>query len=162
MDAIASRISDTTRWRMLRNGSYSAWFRTRQKEGTGAMQGEGIGVIELNDGKVTGGDTVLAYTGSYVADGDKFTAFIATERHTPGQPSVFGIGIDVINLTLTGRSTPTTASCTGTAKQAPGLTFEATLIPIADQPRALPRAPTRPRSPASVIINPSRIPRDAR
>ena len=71
------------------------------------MQGEGTGVIELNDGKVTGGDTGLAYTGSYVVDGDKFTAFIATERHTPGQPSVFGIGIDDVNLTLTGKSTPT-------------------------------------------------------
>jgi hypothetical protein len=147
---------------MLRNGSYSAWFRTRQEKGTGVMQGEGTGVIELNDGKVTGGDTVLAYTGSYVVDGDKFTAFIATERHTPGQPSVFGIGIDDVNLTLTGTSTPTTASCTGAAKQAPGLTFEATLIRIADQPRALPRAPTRARSPAFVILNPSEIARDAR
>ena len=126
------------------------------------MQGEGTGVIELNDGKVTGGDTVLAYTGSYVVDGDEFTAFIATERHTPGQPSVFGIGIDVIELTLIGKSTPTTASCTGTAKQAPGLAFEATLIRIADQPKALPRAPTRPRSPASVMFNPSQIARDVR
>ena len=147
---------------MLRNGNYSAWFRTRQEDGRCMMQGEGTGVIELNDGKVTGGDTMLAYTGSYVVDGDKFTAFIATERHTPGQPSVFGIGIDVINLTLTGKSTPTTASCTGTAKQAPGLTFEATLIRIAVQPRALPRAPTRPRSPAFVILNPSEIARNAR
>jgi hypothetical protein len=115
---------------MLRNGSYSAWFRTRQKEGRCMMQGEGTGVIELNDGKVTGRDTVLAYAGSYVADGDKFTAFIATKRHAPGQPSVFGI--DEVNLTLTGKSTPTTASCTGTAKQAPGLTFVATLVPMAD------------------------------
>jgi hypothetical protein len=145
---------------MLPNGRYSAWFRTRQKEGRRMMQGEGTGVIELNDGKVTGGDTVLTYTGSYVADGDKFTAFIATKRHTPGQPSVFGI--DDVNLTLTGKSTPTTASCTGTAKQAPGLTFEATLIPIADQPRALPRTPTRARSPAFVIRKPSEMARDAR
>ena len=38
---------------MLRNGSYSAWFRTQR--------GEGTGIVELNDGKVTGGDTVLAY-----------------------------------------------------------------------------------------------------
>src|ERR1700761_560680 len=68
------------RWRMLRNGSYCTWFRT--------PQGEGTGIVELNDGKVTGGDTVLAYTGSYVVDGDKFTACIATERHTQGQPSV--------------------------------------------------------------------------
>jgi hypothetical protein len=126
------------------------------------MQGEGTGVIELNDGKVTGGDTVLAYTGSYLVDGDKFTASIATERHTPGQPSVFGIGIDVINLTLTGTFTPTTAFCTGTAEQAPGLTFEATLIRIADQPKTLPRTPMFSRSPASIILQPSRIARDAR
>jgi len=41
-------------------------------------------------------------------------------------------GIDTLDLTLTGKSTPTTASCTGTAKQAPGLTFEATLVPMAE------------------------------
>jgi hypothetical protein len=107
---------------MLRNGSYSAWFRT--------PKGEGTGVVVHNDGKMIGGDTVIAYTGSYVEEGDKFTASITTERHTQGQPSVFGI--DEIDLTLTGKSTPTTASCTGTAKQAPGLTFEATLIRMAD------------------------------
>jgi hypothetical protein len=67
---------------MLRNGSYSAWFRTRQEEGRRMMQGEGTGVIELKDGKVTGGDTVLAYTGSYVVDGDKFTACIAAHAGT--------------------------------------------------------------------------------
>jgi T3SS negative regulator,GrlR len=116
---------------MLRNGNYSAWFRTRQ-EGRGMMHGEGTGVIALNDGKVTGGDLGLAYTGSYVADGDKFTAFIATKRHTPGQPSIFGFGIDDVNLTLTGKSTPTTASCTGAAEQAPGLAFEAVLVRMAD------------------------------
>jgi hypothetical protein len=115
---------------MLRNGSYSARFRTRQGDGTGVMQGEGTGVIELNDGKVTGGDTVLAYTGTYFQNGDRFSASITTQRHTPGQPSVFGI--DNVDLTLTRKSTPTTASCTGTAKQAPGLTFEATLIPMAE------------------------------
>jgi len=117
---------------MLRNGSYSVWFRTRQEEGRRLMHGEGTGVIELSDGKVTGGDTGLAYTGSYVADGDKFTAFIATKRHTLGQPSVFGI--DEVSLTLTGKSTPTTASCNGTAEQAPGLAFEAVLVRMADEP----------------------------
>jgi hypothetical protein len=107
---------------MLRNGSYSAWFRT--------PQGEGTGIVVLNDGKMTGGDTVIAYTGSYVEEGDTFTASITTERHTQGQPSVFGI--DENDLTLTGKSTRTTASCTRTAKQAPGLTFEATLVRMAD------------------------------
>ena len=91
----------------------------------------------LSDGKVTGGDTVLTYTGSYVEDGNAFTALIATQRHAPGQPSVFGI--DNVDLTLTGNSiATTTASCTGTVKQVPGMTFEAILIRIADQPRETP------------------------
>jgi hypothetical protein len=114
---------------MLRNGSYSAWFRTEH--------GEGTGIVELNDGKVTGGDTILAYTGSYVEDGNAFTALIATQRHTQGHPSIFGI--DNVDLILTGNSAGTTAaSCTGTVKQVPGMTFEATLIPIADRPRKTP------------------------
>ena len=37
---------------MLKNGKYSAWFRT--------SLGEGTGVVMLKDGKITGGDTVLA------------------------------------------------------------------------------------------------------
>ena len=86
----------------------------------------------LNDGKITGGDNVSAYTGAYVVDEDRFSASIAVRRHTRGQPSVFGI--DNVDLTLTGKSTPTTASCTGTANQAPGLNFEATLVPMADEP----------------------------
>jgi T3SS negative regulator,GrlR len=131
---------------MLRNGSYSAWFRTQR--------GEGTGIVELNDGKVTGGDTVLAYTGSYVEDGDAFTASIATCRHTQGQPSVFGIDIDNVDLTITGNSSATTtASCTGTVEQIAGMTFEAVLIRISDQPADSPvrgraggpkRIPTQP------------------
>lgn len=79
---------------MLENGKYSAWFRT--------PLGEGTGVVLLKDGLITGGDTVLAYTGSYNQDGDTFTVDIATRRHTPGQLSVFGI--DNVDLTLVGKS----------------------------------------------------------
>jgi hypothetical protein len=107
---------------MLRNGNYSAWYRTALREGTG--------VIELKDGKLTGSDTALAYTGTYFQNGDLFSASLSTRRHTQGQPSIFDI--DEFDLTVTGKSTPTTASCTGTAKQAPDLTFEAVLIRIAD------------------------------
>jgi hypothetical protein len=108
---------------MLQNGSYSAWFRTSLREGTG--------IVELNDGKVTGGDTVFAYSGSYFQNGDKFSASVTTRRHTQGQPSVFDI--DNVDLAVTGKSTPTTASCTGTSKQAPGLVFEAIFVRIADE-----------------------------
>jgi len=107
---------------MLENGRYSAWFRT--------PLGEGTGVVLLKDGAITGGDTVLAYTGSYNQEGDVFTAEITTSRHTPGQLSVFGI--DNVDLTLVGKSAPTVASCRGTTRQAPGMAFEATLIRMAD------------------------------
>jgi hypothetical protein len=107
---------------MLQNAKYSVWFRT--------PQGEGYGIVSLMDGIVCGGDNISKYTGAYVQDGDKFAATIAVRRHTQGAPSVFGI--DNVDLTLTGKSTPTTASCFGTAKQAPGATFEATLIRIVD------------------------------
>ena len=108
---------------MLRNGSYAVWFRTPLRAGTG--------IIVFNNGKISGGDTVLGYSGTYFQNGDKFTASVATRRHTPGQPSVFDI--DNVDLSVSGTSTPTMASCTGIAKQAPGLTFEATLISIADE-----------------------------
>ena len=114
---------------MLKDGSYSAWFRTQR--------GEGTGIVELSAGKVTGGDAFLAYAGSYVEDGNTFTASIATQRHTQGPSSVFGI--DNVDLTLTGNSSATvTASCRGTVKQIPGMTFEAVLIRIADQPEIPP------------------------
>jgi hypothetical protein len=54
------------------------------------------------------GDNISEYTGTYVQDGDKFSAAIAVRRHTQGQPSVFGI--DNVDIMLSGKSTPTTAS----------------------------------------------------
>jgi len=107
---------------MLENGKYSAWFRT--------ALGEGTGVVTLKDGTITGGDTVLAYTGTYSQDGDVFTVDIATKRHSPGQLSVFGI--DNVDLKLGGKSVGRVASCRGTTRQAPAMAFEATLIRMAD------------------------------
>src|SRR5450631_1698529 len=108
---------------MLQNAQYSVWFRT--------SEGEGYGVILLLDGNVSGGNTISSYTGTYVQDGDKFAATIAVRRHTQGPPSAFGV--DNVDITLSGKSTPTTAACFGTAKQAPGTTFQATLIRIVDR-----------------------------
>jgi hypothetical protein len=107
---------------MLQNSKYSVWFKT--------PQGEGHGVISLMDGNLSGGDNISSYTGTYVQDGDKFTGAIAVKRHAQGQPSVFGI--DNVDIELSGKSTPTTASCFGTAHQAPGIAFQATLIRIVD------------------------------
>jgi hypothetical protein len=107
---------------MLQNSKYSVWFRT--------PQGEGYGIVSLVDGRMSGGDNLSSYTGTYVQDGDNFAATIAVRRHTEGLPSVFGI--DNVDITLSGKSTPTTASCIGAANQAPDTALQATLIRIAD------------------------------
>ncbi len=109
---------------MLKDGKYSVWFRTPLAEGTGV-------VVLIPNGRLSGGDTVLSYTGHWRTDGEQFEATVFTARHSPGPPSVFGV--DVLDITLTGRSDGgVTASCKGTAKQAPGLTFEATLVRMGD------------------------------
>lgn len=108
---------------MLVDGRYSVWFKT--------SSGGGTGVVVLTDGKVSGGDTVLSYTGHCEQMGDQFKATIATKRHSAGQPSIFGI--DDVDIALVGRSNEgPTASCAGTVKQAPGVTLEATLVRRAD------------------------------
>ena len=86
--------------------------------------------LKVQDVTNQGGDTVLAYTGTYFKNGDRFSASVRTQRHSLGQPSVFGI--DNLDLTLTGKSTPSVASCTGTARQAPDMMFVAALVPMAD------------------------------
>lgn len=87
-------------------------------------------MVTLRDGKITSGDTVLAYAESYSQAGDDFTVEISTERHSPGQLSVFGI--DKVDLALVGKSTGITASCRGTTCQEPAMAFEAIIIRIAD------------------------------
>jgi hypothetical protein len=109
---------------VLKDGKYSVWFRTPLAEGTGV-------VVLAPNGRLSGGDTVLSYTGHWRTDGEQFEATVFTARHSPGQPSVFGM--DDLDISLTGRSKGgVTASCKGTAKQAPGLSFEATLVRMGD------------------------------
>jgi hypothetical protein len=105
---------------MLENGKYSAWFRTPLGEGTGVVCSK----IARSQAVIRS----LLISGHAV--GDEFTADISTKRHAPGQLSVFGI--DKIDLKLTGKSTGTMATCRGTSRQAPGMTFEATIIRISE------------------------------
>ena len=108
---------------MLENGKYVAYFKTALAQGTG--------VVTLAKGRIAGGDTVIAYSGSCEQDGDHFTAVVRTRRYCEGQPSIFGI--DVVELKLEGTSAGQMVVCKGTAEQAPGLIFEATLIRSRDQ-----------------------------
>ncbi len=123
----------TQRWdlrQMMKEGTYSAWFRT--------PKGQGTGIVELVGGRICGGDTVLSYAGSYEAHGDRFTAIIKTKRHAPGQPSLFGP--DELTLSLEGCCRGTPVTCSGYAAEAPDVPFEATLLfSIADNVAPAPR-----------------------
>jgi hypothetical protein len=103
---------------MLRDGQYAAWFRT--------PRGEGTGIVHLANGKISGGDCMFAYDGFYEVAEDRFTATLTTRRYADGPTTVFGC--DEVEALLTGRFTGTRAVCSGTAKQAPGMRFEATLF----------------------------------
>jgi hypothetical protein len=109
---------------MLKEGKYSVWMRTPLAEGMGV-------VVLAPDCTLRGGDSIMSYTGRWRTDGEQFEATLFTTRHSPG-PGAFG-EIDDLDLRLTGRSKGgVIASCKATAKQAPGLMLEATLVRMAD------------------------------
>jgi hypothetical protein len=103
-------------------GKYSVWFKT--------PIGEGAGVVEFSaDGKLDGGDSTFAYAGLWTQTGEHFKASLSARRVAPGPPGVFGL--DEIDIVVSGRSTGgASMSCTGFAKQSPGIRLEVELVPI--------------------------------
>jgi T3SS negative regulator,GrlR len=120
---------------MHRDGEYAVWFRT--------LHGEGTGIVFLDNGRITGGDSMFVYGGCYEFDGDRFTATLTTRRYAEGTTTVFGV--DEVEARLTGTFKGATAVCSGVAEQAPGVRFEAMLFSQqqADVPEVN-RAPARP------------------
>jgi hypothetical protein len=107
---------------LITQGRYSVWFKT--------PIGEGAGVVEFGpDGKLGGGDTTFSYVGNWTQEGERFKAAIFAKRIASGPPGVFGI--DEIDIVVAGQSDGgVSASCTGFAKQSPGLKLEVVLIRI--------------------------------
>jgi len=108
----------------MRNGLYKVAFRT--------PRGEGSGVVHLQDGKLHGGDSMQYYVGEYHAEGDHFRADVASKEHSryPGMQSVFGV--PTAHISLTGKFQGDTGTFDGTAREAPGVKFTATLTRICD------------------------------
>jgi hypothetical protein len=120
---------------MRRDGEYAVWFRT--------LHGEGTGIVFLDNGRITGGDSMFSYGGSYEIDGDRFTATLTTRRYAEGTTTVFGV--DEVEARLTGTFKGAIAVCSGVAEQAPGVRFEAMLF--SQQQAHVPevnRAPAKP------------------
>ena len=130
---------------MIRDGRYAAWFRT--------SHGEGTGIVNLANGRISGGDSMFTYSGSYEVDDDRITAALTTRRHAAGPPTVFGI--DEVDVKLTGRFNGMMASCSGTAEQAPGMVFEATLFLGQDQ------SPESDRKRAAVKFDAGKLPKSS-
>lgn len=108
----------------MRNGLYRAQFKTPFDFGAG--------VIVLRDGAARGGDAIMFYVGEYKIEGQKFTANLKVAPHTqvPGGTTVFGT--QTVSLSVQGTIQGDTANLTGTAKEAPGVKFEAVLTRLAD------------------------------
>jgi hypothetical protein len=105
--------------RVLKDGTYAAWFKTPVRQGTG--------IVHVADGKIWGRDNVMTYDGSCKVDGERFTAVLKTKRHTGGEQTVFGDDSE-LELELDGTCVGRIATYTGSAKQFPGVLLEGTLI----------------------------------
>ena len=105
---------------MLRNGEYVAWFRT--------PRGSGTGRVRLEDGEISGSDSVLGYAGSYSVDGNRFAAKLRTWRHTAGHDGL--LGTDEAELTLEGVSHGQVAMCSGCFDGSSEIVIEVTLIRV--------------------------------
>ena len=108
----------------MKNGLYRVKFET--------PMGSGAGVIVLNDGRASGGDSIMYYTGTYEQEGDKFKARILSNVHSSavGMSSVFGK--DRVQILLEGNASGTGGTMKGHSPDAPGVNFSATLSWICD------------------------------
>ncbi len=114
---------------MLKDGEYTAWYRT--------SRGQGTGRIFLSEGRISGEDAFISYGGTYAVNGSQFTATLTTRRHTAGRATVFGI--DEAEIQLAGTASARFASCSGEVAEAPGLILEIILIPVSEEDRPRPR-----------------------
>lgn len=105
---------------MLKDGTYAAWFKT--------PVGQGTAIVHLADGKVWGRDSIMTYSGSCAMDGDRFTATVVAQRHTQGQPTIFGTVDQELQLKLSGTASEGIVAYVGTAEQFPGVLIEGLLI----------------------------------
>ena len=135
---------------MLKDGTYTAWYKTPLDQGTG--------IVHVADGQIWGRDSLMTYHGSCKIDGDRFTATVSTKRHTAGRDTVFGT-YDDLTLDIEGTCPDKIATYTATAGQARGVVLQGTLIltepsavrpertgPIpAFRPGRLPKLPKRSR-----------------
>ena len=128
---------------MLRDGKYAAWFRTQR--------GQGTGLVDLVGGRISGRDSFFTYDGTYQVDQQRFTAVLGVKRHADGPASV--LGPDEFELEISGVCSGVVATCSGTAREAPDIKFEATLIYSQEE------VPAADAKCGVVKLNPDKLPK---
>jgi len=108
----------------LPNGLYKLALQT--------PEGTEYGVAVLQDGRLRGGDSGMAYIGSYRQEDDAFAAEVVVTPHwaPPGMVSALGYNGGVVQRE--GESRDPHARMRGASKDTPGLRLTATLSLLAD------------------------------
>lgn len=98
----------------------------------GTPLGSGYGVAYLSDGKLHGGDSMMAYAGTYSIDGGNFTANVHAFQHSqvPGMTST--LGTNNAQLSIQGTVQGTTMTGQGQSPQAPGVNLQVRLERLQD------------------------------
>lgn len=94
--------------------------------------GGGTGVAYLHGGKLRGGDTLMAYVGSYNEHQGKVNADVLVYQHSIVPNMAPALGVSKANLTLNGTVTGGVGTLTGTAPEAPGVTLKLTMERLHD------------------------------
>lgn len=109
---------------MIRNGLY--------KVSVGTELGGGNSVAVLNDGRVLGGDSMMAFEGTYEVDGTKFTATINTSKHSNVERMIPLTGDENATINITGMIHEDGISGHGRSSQNPSINLSANLSKIYD------------------------------
>ena len=109
----------------LPNGLYKLAFRSNSGQ-------EDYGVVYLHDGKWRGGDSGMAYTGTYRVTGGWLSAEVTVtqHRHVPGVVSA--LGYNDLTVQLEGEAKDFSADVRGSSRDMPSVRFTARLSHIAD------------------------------
>ena len=108
----------------MREGLYKAEFHT--------VHGTGTGVLYATSGKLRGGNSAFAFSGTYSGNGDDILVRISTQRHNDDPAFKPLFGTDMITLVLKGRENGDMVDFEGSALQLPGVAFRAVLTRIGD------------------------------
>lgn len=94
--------------------------------------GLGSGVVYAKDGRLWGGDSIIYYIGTYDVRDNQLTAIVSINKHSniSGFGSVFGV--DRATITLSGRVEGDNIVTRGSAREAPGIPFDAHLTRLSD------------------------------